>query len=142
MNRLASSHYPEPRESWWKRNWKWFVPTGCLSMIILAGFAIFFFISSFMKNSTPFIEALKTATTNEYVLDALGEPITQEGLVQGELFYENSDGEADLFIPLKGSKTSGTIRVIANKYDGTWEFSRITLSIESTGEVIDLLEKE
>ncbi len=26
-----------PRPGWWTRNWKWFVPTGCLGMLLLGG---------------------------------------------------------------------------------------------------------
>jgi hypothetical protein len=142
MDRYDDYQTHEPRKSWWSRNWKWFVPTGCLSMIILAGVAIFFFVTTVMKNSTPFVEAIETALTNEYVIDILGEPITQEGMVQGEIFFENDKGEADLYIPIQGSKRSGIIHVVGNKIDGKWIFSEMEVSIESTQDTINLLETE
>jgi len=129
-----------PKESWWKRNWKWFVPTGCLSLVIVFGVIFFFFVTSIMKNSTPFIEAYEKAITNEYVIDILGEPITQEGVVQGDISFKNSDGEADLYIPIQGSKRNGIIHVVATKHNGTWTFSKMMVSVESTQDAINLLE--
>jgi hypothetical protein len=144
MNQPETNSHQEPRKSWWQRNWKWFVPTGCLSLIALFVVfivVIFFTVTSMMKKSTPYIESYQTATTNSYVIDRLGEPIEQEGIVQGNISITNNNGEASIFIPLKGPKGTGTIHVIANKYNGTWSYDKMSISIESTKEVIDLLEE-
>jgi len=31
----AQAAVPAPPSNWWSRNWKWFVPTGCLTLILL-----------------------------------------------------------------------------------------------------------
>ena len=31
----AQAAVPAPRRNWWERNWKWFVPSGCLTLILL-----------------------------------------------------------------------------------------------------------
>src|SRR5438105_7409583 len=43
-----------PRRNWWERNWKWFVPTGCMTLIVLAMLfvaCIVFFALSILKSS-------------------------------------------------------------------------------------------
>lgn len=144
MNQLEEQLYQQPRKNWWQRNWKWFVPTGCLTLIALFAVfivAIFFTVTSMMKESTPYMESYKTATTNSYVIDRLGEPIEQKGTLQGNISIKNNTGEANLTIPLRGPKGEGTIHVIANKYNGKWSYEKMSISIESTKEVIDLLEE-
>ncbi len=144
MNQLEDHSRQQPRKNWWQRNWKWFVPTGCLTLIALFVVfivAIFFTVTSMMKESTPYIESYEAATTNSYVIDRLGKPIEQTGMIQGNISITNNDGEADIYIPLKGPKGEGTIHVIANKYNGNWSYEKMSISIESTKEVIDLLEE-
>lgn len=133
----------EAHKTWWQRNRKWFVPTGCLSLIALAVIfivAIFFTVTTMMKKSTPYIESYEAATTNSYVIDRLGEPIEQNGMLQGNISITNNTGEATISIPLEGPKGTGTIYVSANKYNETWTYSKMSIYIDSTQETINLLE--
>lgn len=53
--------YTEVRKSWWDRNWKWFVPTGCLSLLVLFGLfltGLFFGITSMLKESDSYKAAM------------------------------------------------------------------------------------
>lgn len=144
MNQLEEHSRQQPRKSWWQRNWKWFVPTGCLTLIALFVVfivAIFFTVTSMMKESTPYIEAFDKATNNSYVIESLGEPIESGGMLQGNISITNNTGEANILIPLEGPKGTGTLHVIAKKYNGKWSYNKMSISIESTKEVIDLLEE-
>ena len=93
----------DPR-NWFGRNWKWVVPTGgCLLIIIL--FIVFaasmiLGISSLFNNSEPHKEALFTAQNDEYVIEALGEPIKLNGSSKGSINYTNGDGYCNLEIPI------------------------------------------
>lgn len=136
--------YQEPRKNWWQRNWKWFVPTGCLSLIavfIIFIVAMFFTVTSMLKESTPYVDAFESATTNSYVIEHLGEPIEQSALIQGQISVSNNDGDADIRIPLKGPKGEGLLHVIGTKLNGEWTYSKMSFSIEPSNEVINLLEE-
>lgn len=132
-----------PRKSWWGRNWKWVVPTGgCLIFIILIIVFIgtlFFGLNKFMTESTPYEEAFTKAIENEQVIEALGEPIEQEGLIQGSLNYENDRGEIDVKVPLEGPKGIGYLYIKGTKDGENWDYSDLYVIIESTGETIFLL---
>lgn len=137
-------NYQEPRKNWWQRNWKWFVPTGCLSLIavfIIFIVAMFFTVTSMLKESTPYVDAFENATTNSYVIEQLGEPIEQSALIQGQISVSNNDGDADIRIPLKGPKGEALLHVVGQKHDGKWTYSKMSVTIEPSNEVINLLEE-
>ena len=70
------------RPNWWKRNWKWFVPTGCFTFIVLAVLfvvCIMFFVFSVLKSSDVYKTAVERAKNDQRVVAALGTPI-REGL--------------------------------------------------------------
>ncbi|WP_428231615.1 hypothetical protein [Flavobacterium sp.] len=53
--------YVEVRKSWWERNWKWFVPTGCVSLLLIFIVfiaSIFFGVTSMMKDSDAYKGAM------------------------------------------------------------------------------------
>lgn len=131
------------RRNWWDRNWKWFVPTGCLSLLILFGLfiaGIFFGVTSMMTNSDAYKESLAAAQHNKIVIEKLGQPIETDGMISGSIQTHNDSGNCDLQIPLKGPKGKGTLFVVAEKR-GKWKFSEMSVYIEKTAEEIDLLQK-
>src|SRR4051812_38785428 len=92
-------------KSWWARNWKWFVPTGCLSIIVvmvLFGLAIFTGVSSMMKNSDVYIHTMDVTQKSTLVIAQLGKHIETDGMTSGNISTTNYSGNADLTIPLKG----------------------------------------
>ena len=53
-----------PKQDWWSRNWKWFLPTGCLlSLVLMAGtvLALMSFVFGMMKSSDAYQQALTRA---------------------------------------------------------------------------------
>ena len=135
-----------PQPSWWKRNWKWAVPTGgCLLVIILiiafAG-AIFVGVTSIIEESTPYQDALEATQQNEEVVLLLGEPIETHGLMQGTINTSGSSGAADLSIPVKGPNGEGTLFVKATRIGGSWNYELMQVMIKETRETINLLESD
>ncbi|HKP03647.1 MAG TPA: cytochrome c oxidase assembly factor Coa1 family protein [Chthoniobacterales bacterium] len=139
---------PQPAPSWWNRNWKWFVPTGCclgsilaiLLAIVVFGAGIFGIISGvgkILKSSEPYQTALARAKSNEKVVTALGTPI-EEGFPMGSVNTNNDSGDADLSIPVTGPKGKGTIYVVGTRSGGTWTYSKMSVKITGTDEEIDL----
>ncbi|MDA6070054.1 cytochrome c oxidase assembly factor 1 family protein [Flavobacterium sp. AC] len=136
--------YVEVRKSWWERNWKWFVPTGCVSLLlifVLFIVSIFFGVTSMMTNSDAYKEAMTKAQKNKVVIEKLGSPIEDDGMTSGSINTANGDsGNCDLQIPIKGPKGKATLFVVAEK-KGTWKYSEMTVVIQNTKEEIDLLKK-
>ncbi|MBF4463666.1 cytochrome c oxidase assembly factor Coa1 family protein [Flavobacterium sp. LC2016-12] len=136
-------NYTEVRKNWWDRNWKWFVPTGCLGLIVLFGLfiaGIFFGVTSMMKDSDAYKESMTIVQHDKSVNDKLGSPIEADGMVSGNISIHNDTGNCDLQIPIKGSKGKGTLFVVAEKR-GKWKYSQMSVYIEATDEEIDLLAK-
>ena len=132
-----------PRGNWWQRNWKWFVPTGCLTLIALAVMfvvCIVFFVFSVMKSSDAYKLAVARAKSDQRVVAALGAPISEGLFTSGKTNVNGPSGEADIGIPISGPKGKATIYAVATKSEGTWSFSKLNVKINATGETIDLNE--
>ena len=132
-----------PKQDWWSRNWKWFLPTGCLlSLVLMAGtvLALMSFVSGMMKSSDANQQALPRAREHPAVVRALGTPIEEGFFVSGAVEVNGASGTADLAIPLAGKKDSGTLFVEARKAAGLWTYSILVVQVDSTSERIDLLD--
>ena len=130
------------KKNWWGRNWKWLVPTGCLSsLLILAAFVavILTIVSVAMKSSDVYQQAMQRARANPAVVEALGTPITDGFLASGSVNTSGSSGNANLSIPISGSKGSATIVLQARKSGGEWSYSTLRVEIGATGRRIDLM---
>ena len=132
-----------PRRNWWQRNWKWFVPTGCLTLIALAVLfvvCIVFFVFSVMKSSDAYKLAVARAKSDQRVVAALGTPISEALFTSGKTSVNGPFGEAEIGIPISGPKGKATIYAVATKSEGTWSFSKLNVKTDATGETIDLNE--
>lgn len=137
----TTSHLPQPRGNWWQRNWKWFVPTGCITILALCavfGAIIVFGISAAMKSSDAYQIAVAKAKADSRVIAALGTPIEEGLFTSGSTNVSGGSGQADLSIPLSGPKGKGTLYAVATKSAGTWTYSKLSLRVEGTGENIDI----
>lgn len=136
-------NYNEVRKNWWDRNWKWFVPTGCLGLLVLFGLfigGIFFGVTSMMKESDAYKGAMTEVQHNKLVIEKLGSSIESDGMTSGSINVSGNAGNCDLQIPIKGSKGTGTVFVVAEKRGG-WKYSEMAVYIDATKEEIDLLKK-
>ena len=131
------------RKGWWGRNWKWFVPTGCLTMLVIAAGVIFLLLSlifGMMKSSDAYKQAMVQVRASAAVSAALGTPIKEGFFTSGSVNVSGPSGRAELAIPISGPKGSGTVYVEAAKSMGQWSFKRLVVAIYDTNERIDLLE--
>ena len=132
-----------PSSNWWMRNWKWFVPTGCLSLLVLlVAFvgSIALIVFSAMKSTDVYKDALARARVNPAVVEALGSPIKEGFLVSGNTNVNGASGEANLSIPISGPNGKGTIYVAARKSLGRWDYSGLIVEIAKSHQRIDLLQ--
>jgi hypothetical protein len=133
---------PQARGNWWTRNWKWFVPTGCLTMIALfAAFIVLIamIVFSAMKSSDVYKDALAKAKAEPAVVEALGSPIEDGMFVSGNTKVNGGSGEANIAIPISGPKGKGTLYVVATKSVGFWNYSSLVVEVTQTKQRIDLL---
>lgn len=136
-----------PNPGWFARNWKWLVPSGCLTVVLLFALVVFVVvgfgikgITGMMKSSEPVTHALRLAQGNQDVTDALGVPLETGGMISGNISTTNADGQANLQVPLKGPKGTGTIYVKGEREADRWTYSLIEVEIEADGSRVDLLE--
>lgn len=136
------SAVPQRPRGWWSRNWKWFVPTGCFTLLLLfVGFvlSICFLVFSILKSSDVYKDAVKRAKAEPAVIEAIGQPM-KEGLFPfGNTNVNGPKGEANLSISISGPKGHGTIYVEATKSAGHWNYSVLAVQIDHSEERIDLL---
>jgi hypothetical protein len=131
------------RSNWWTRNWKWFVPIGCFTVLLLfAAFvvSIAMIVFSAIKSAGPYKDALARAKMHPAVIEALGSPIKEGFFVSVNTNVNGAAGEANLAIPISGPKGKGTIYVKAEKSLGRWSYSDLVVEIQGTRNRIDLLE--
>ena len=132
---------PVARPGWWSRNWKWFVPTGCLTIFALVCVfvaAIVMIVFGALKSTDVYKTALKEAQANPAVTEALGTPIKDGMFLSGKTNVEGPTGQADIAIPISGPKGSGTIYAIATKSAGKWNYTTLEVEIKATGQRIPL----
>ncbi|KAI1278734.1 hypothetical protein HDE_14199 [Halotydeus destructor] len=76
-------------------------------------------------------EALKILYQNKIAMELLGEPIGLKAIDASDATanYANDD-VGQLFLPMKGTKNSGTLFVKANKLGTNWSVNRVELSLD------------
>lgn len=126
-----------PRPS---RRWLWWVPAGCLFIVLLmaaAVFALVWMIGAAFDQSEAYQEPLRRAQASSEVRALLGEPVKAGWLPQGEMSVSGSEGTAQLTIPLHGPRGEAVIQVQAIKRDGTWVYSQMEV-VAADGVRVDL----
>jgi hypothetical protein len=127
------------------RNWRWAVPVGCLSPILVCGgfFTILIaVVFGAIRSSDVYKDAVAQARSNPAVIAALGTPVETGIFMSGKINVQNSSGDADISIPIHGSKGAGTIHAVATKTAGKWGFSELVVHVDETGQRVDLLKAE
>ena len=130
------------QKSWFRRNWKWLVPTlGCSTIIVLIIIAVVGFFT-FIKNPEPIDYGMDLASKNEQVINLLGEPLEKEGLPKGQFtFSTGSGGEIDFVVPIKGPKGNAFLHVKGYEKDDEWVYEELFVEIPDGGINIPLIEE-
>ena len=141
MEQTPPQVHSAPRRNWWLQNWKWFVPLGCFSMLML--FVIFvgsvaLIVFSAMKSTDVYKGALTRAQAHPSVIEALGSPIKEGFLLSGSTRERRIRGSEPVDSHFRPNG-KGTIYVAANKSLGRWNYSGLIVEITKTHQHIDLL---
>jgi hypothetical protein len=134
---------PAPRPGWWSRNWKWFVPVGCLTMIglvVVFVAAIVVIVFGALKSTDVYKDGLARAQKHPAVIEALGSPIDDGLFMSGKTNVTGSSGEADISVPISGPNGKGTLYIVAKKSAGKWSYEQLVVELAKGGQRINLLE--
>ncbi len=90
-----------PKENWFKRNWKWAVPVGCLSMVglfivLLVGGA-FWGISKVVNDNDVTSHAMSIINHNSEVKEQLGTNIETDGISTSQMSYDSRIANLDTY---------------------------------------------
>jgi hypothetical protein len=133
----------EPRKGWFGRNWKWFVPGGCLTIIVLIAAVIggiLFIVEGSIKTSGAYTQALAQAQANPQVAEKIGRPIKGGWFVSGNINTNGDSGDADISFPISGSIGKGKVYAVAKKSVGIWQFDTLQVEVDGQADRIDLLQ--
>jgi len=137
--------------SWWNRNWKWFLPTFIVLFLLVFGLV---FSSSIDGNVTDIAKAysdnslyeiaIEKAKTNKRVLEVIGElePVNKLAILEGNVIYSNNNNSVKLSIRIKGNKGKGKMDIAANKNGNEWEYEKINIRIKDPKEEIQILKEK
>jgi hypothetical protein len=92
-----------------------------------------------MRASWAYSEGFRRACESKDVAAELGMPIQAGWFITGTINVSDSMGDANLNIPLSGSKNGGTLHVVAHKIRGDWQFECVELEIIGQSHTIDCL---
>jgi len=111
-------------------------------ILLICAFAavITFTVFAAIKSSSVYQTAVARAKADPRVTEAIGTPIRESWVVLGSAETSGGSGKSDLTIPLKGSKGNAVLYVLANKFAGEWQYERLLVKIDKTGETIDLID--
>jgi len=132
-----------PRKNWFARNWKWFVPTIILAVLLLfAAFVGGVFALGFgaMKSSEPYQHAMDVVSHDPRAVHALGNPVRSKWYLSGSVNVTLDDGNASLAIPLVGKSRNGTLSVVAKTSASRWSYDTLELEVEGQTERIDFVQ--
>jgi hypothetical protein len=128
--------------NWFGRHWKLFISAIGLGVVlswVLCIGAFVFFIFGTMKSGDPYQQALVKIRASSAAQQALGSPIQDGWFVTGSLGVSGGSGNADMSIPVSGPKGSGTVHMVAIRYNGKWIINKLELTVNGSGRRINLL---
>lgn len=109
-------------------------------MLLICAFfvaTIVFIVFGALKSTDVYKTAVARAKADLRVRAVLGDDVHEGMFLSGNTNVNGASGQADLSIPISGSKGKGTIYVAATKSVGEWNYTQLVVKTEG-GEIIDL----
>jgi hypothetical protein len=143
------------QESWFKKNWKWFIPLTGTMLILTISLLIIAFSSVLGNYSKAYADpklyelALEKVKQNERVNVVLGEiePINNMSILNGSVNYSDDNILVNSTIKITCEKGKAMLDILAERNNKTWDYKLITLRIKSplekkeTIEILNLIEE-
>jgi hypothetical protein len=112
-----------------------------LLMLAVGGFSVFAFvnwINSQMRKSEGYRLAMVVVRADPQVTAAIGEPISDNGIITGNFSVKNESQTISLETPLRGPKGRATLSISATKHAGPWEYRTLSVTVAATHQTFDL----
>jgi Cytochrome oxidase complex assembly protein 1 len=93
-----------------------------------------------LRYSEPYELGTSTLQASTEAADALGAPIST-GFPMGSISTDGATGRAILSFSATGTKAAGRVFLEAIKKDGRWSITKLTLKVDGSDGVIDLIER-
>lgn len=142
----------KPQKNWFGRNWLWFIPTIILLPVLCCcggGGALMWLGLDMTLNMPPYQDTIVAAEQDPTFQQEIGTPATwPDGFeLMTAMESANIDFDADPMaylyadVPVSGPNGTGRLIIDATTNDGgaTWDYTSREVSIDATGEVIDLI---
>lgn len=128
--------------SWWKRNWKWALPTGgCLTILVIAIVVVVSGLYSFaegIKSDVGYDPVVEAVSKNQDVIEIIGEPITSKGLESFNIKINNGVRTNNITISIEGPNGDGVIHLMTLGKDKDLTYQKIEVSIEGSDQIIEI----
>jgi hypothetical protein len=126
------------QKSWWKSNWKWFIPISGILLIFtivissgLMGIGVDF--AQAYADKELYENALKKVESDARVTKILGEikPIDKMAILEGEVNYSNDNKSVKTTIRIIGEKGKARMDISANRINNNWNYNKINIRIKN-----------
>ena len=132
----------QPPRRWFRRNWKWFVPSMFVVAVLMAGVAVFGYVQirSYRYRQNPAYQiALAAVQKSERIRERLGEPIEDSDWNPfGRV--EPSTGHASFIFTVSGPNGHADVATEAHTVVGEWAVNRLDVRFPD-GDVIKLTDE-
>ena len=132
-------------DAWFKRNWKWFIPTAVLGLVVAfaaLALGIVLIVFTAIKSSGAYTGALERVRHDAAVQEQLGGPIEAGWYVTGNINVNGSEGWAALAFPVSGPAREGTVYLEARKRQGQWTFGYLAVEVDGQPDRIVLADTD
>ncbi len=141
MTPMQQMQPPPQQPGWFKKNWPWLVGGGCLTMLLCCGgfgAVTYFGVTSAVKKSGPYIQAVAQIQSSQAAEDALGRPIDMGFMGDSSMKESNGQGTMEFTVKVSGPKGKGTVSAKAHQQGQSWVQDTLVLDLDS-GQHLDLL---
>ncbi len=137
--RALDATFPGPEQKprgWWSRNWKWFIPTILLCLILMCGGCLVGFAALFitgLRHMEPYVITMDKIQEDKEAQEAFGQPIKDDSWFP----VITPDGNNfDIRWDLSGPKGKGKAHVKARMTGGNqWEINKIDVILPDGKEI-------
>lgn len=136
------------KESWIRKNWKWFLAVSLLVLVIFSfsgnsGKGISDMAQAYTEKSL-YEKAIHQANLNARIHEVIGaiKPVDKLAIIEGNASYSNNNNSVDLSVRIEGSKGKGKLNISAIKKGTEWEYKKISVRIKNSKEEITVLRSD